>query len=126
MVEADIAFNFDPQSHTNQPDANKQSHSALPCPDNGWRVWGVKSNETGREQQLSVCGNGWRGEGEGGSQDTSVLVKARARERAAVTATTSPKLLPNKAQEKETAAMFLNSQLSEHELLPSLISGWLE
>ncbi len=45
------------QTH-DQPDANKQAHSALPRPDNGWRVWGVKSNETGREQQLSVCGNG--------------------------------------------------------------------
>lgn len=33
----------------------QQSHSALPRPDNGWRVWGVKSNETSREQQLSVC-----------------------------------------------------------------------
>lgn len=46
-------------------------------------MWGVKSNETGREQQLSVCGN-WVGGGEEGgngglSQDTSVLVKAGAR-----------------------------------------------
>lgn len=60
---------------------NKQTHSALPHPDNGWRVWGVKSNETSREQQLSVCGNGCWGRGAGGSQHTSVLVKARATER---------------------------------------------
>lgn len=65
----------------NEPNANKQFHSALPRPDNGWRVWGVKSNETGREQQLSVCGNGvgGGGGGRGLSQDTSVLVKAESK-----------------------------------------------
>lgn len=71
------------KTHTykhNEPNANKQLHSALPRPDNGWRVWGVKSNETGREQQLSVCGNGvGGGRREGSSQNTSVLVKAEAR-----------------------------------------------
>lgn len=46
----------------------KQPYSALPRPDNGCWVWGVKSNETSREQQLSVCGNGWRGEGKGGGK----------------------------------------------------------
>lgn len=88
-------------------------------------MWGVKSNETGQEQQLSVCGNGVGGVErgrEGLSQDTSVLVKAgaRERERAALTATTSPKWLPVKAPEKETVVVSL---LSERESLPSLLSG---
>ena len=67
-MEADVALNFDPHSRTNTTttDANKQPHSALPRPDNGWRVWGVKSNETGQEQQLSVCGNGFGGGERGG------------------------------------------------------------
>lgn len=67
MVEADVALNFDLHAHanTNQAGANKLAHSALPRPDNGWRVRGVKSNETGREQQLSVCvGRGEAGGGE--------------------------------------------------------------
>lgn len=64
MVGEDVALNYDPHSGTqrSRADANKQSHSALPRPDNGWLVWGVKSNETGREQQLSVCAKreeGW-------------------------------------------------------------------
>lgn len=99
--------------HT-QHDANKRSHSALPRPDNGWRVWGVKSNETAREQQLSVSGYGGTAGRRGLSQDTSVLVKTGARPergrererqkergRAALTITTSPKWLPVKVTEKE-------------------------
>lgn len=59
-VEADAALNSDLHSSTgDQPDANKQPHSALPRPDNGCRVWGVKSNEAGSKQQLSVCVEMW-------------------------------------------------------------------
>lgn len=95
-------------------------------------MWGVKSNETAREQQLSVCGNGVGGgevaERRGLSQDTSVLVKADARperERAALIATTSPKWLPVKAPEKETVVSQPYSLSVNHCCHPSLVD-WCE
>lgn len=73
MVEADVAHNFDPHSlqdthkttQHNKPNANHLPHSAIPCLNNSWRGgWGgqlrVASNETSREQQLSVHGK-WDG-----------------------------------------------------------------
>ena len=134
-MEADVGLNFDPHSlqdththtHThkhNEPDANKQSHSALPRPDNGWRVWGVKSNETGREQQLSVCGNGVGGGRRRGQVKTQVsLSKPRPnqKERSSVRNNEHQNGCQLKLQKKRQRC--LSSLLSERESLLPLLSG---
>lgn len=59
---APVVTHIHTHAHTQQhtipasPNANKQCYSTLLHPDNGWLVWGVKSNKTGRsQQQLGVC-----------------------------------------------------------------------
>lgn len=107
----------------NRADANKQFYSALPRPDNGCWVWGVKSNETDREQQLSVCGNGgWKGREGGGGVGVESRHKCPCQDqtREGLTTTTSPKWHQSQLQEKRCWCL-----ITEWESPPSLLSGRL-
>lgn len=104
----------------NRADANKQSYSALHRPDNGCRVWGVKSNETDREQQLSVCGNGgWKGseKGGGGGGESRHKCPCQDQTREGLTTTTSPKWHQSQLQEKRCRCLITENRHRHSSLL---------
>lgn len=107
MVGEDVALNYDPHSGTQHSlaDANKQSHSALPRPDNGWLVWGVKSTETGREQQLNVCVQRGR---RGGESRHKCPCQGQPRVgTAAMTTATSPKMAASQSSTERDDSVFV-------------------
>lgn len=129
MVEADVALNSDPHSHTNTTDPMPTNSLILPflvlTMAGGCGVSNLMKqagNNSWVCVEIRVGGVERGGEGEGWVKTQVSLSKPRPeREGAALTATTSPKWLPVRAPGRETVA----SRLSERESPPSLLSGWL-
>lgn len=110
MVEADVALNFDPHSLTNTTNLMPTNVPILPflvlTMAGGCGVSNLMK-QSGNNSWVCVWKWGWRwgrgGRGVESRHKCPCESQGQAIERAALTATTSPKWLPVKAPEKETA-----------------------